>query len=117
MIPVLVVLDKLNYIRVIKFLKGFKLAEQVLLVVVVQVLPLYLLDCTGHPRLSMNGFVNLAVTSLADLLPYIVDLRDIFLLHLNDCLSSIDLDPSNLFFERLYISSTYVIRYSFPGRQ
>jgi hypothetical protein len=90
---------------VIKFFKGLELAEQVLLIVVVQVLPLNLLDCTSDPRLSVDGFVHLPVPSLAYLLPDLVHLRYVFLLHFNDCLGSVDLDPPQLFFKRLYILS------------
>jgi len=87
-VGILVVFYKFNNIRMIELLKSFKLAQELFLMSLIHILLLDFLDGSRGSRLLVNGFVNLSIASLTDLIPDIIDLCDIPLVYLyNDFLS------------------------------
>lgn len=87
-VGILVVFYKFDNIRVIELLKSFKFAQELFLMSLIHILLLDFLDGSCGSRLLVNGFVDLSIASLTDLIPDIIDLSDIPLVYLyNDFLS------------------------------
>lgn len=79
------------------------------LVGLIQILLLDLLDGPCEPTLLVYGFVDLAVAALADLVPYIIDLCDIFLVDLNNNLLSVNFNFLKLSFKGSYFIIRFVV--------
>lgn len=87
-VGILVVFYKFDNIRVIELLKSFKFTQELFLMSLIHILLLDFLDGSCSPRLLVNGFVDLSIAALADLIADIIDLGDIPLVYLyNDFLS------------------------------